>query len=127
MKKELLVISDNFNEYSKYRSLLETSFSVSLRNDLDEVEDFIFENNDFLDLVIIDMDDTFNNGVGDFLSIITKFNIPYIIIVDSYNEFINLNNNIIENDIISRQSVYPNLLSLIQNKSINIEEIVQYE
>ncbi|MFW6242524.1 MAG: hypothetical protein ACOC2W_00025 [bacterium] len=125
MKKELLVISDNFNEYSKYRTLLESSFTVSLRSDLSETESFFDEYHDLIDLVIIDIDDSFNNGLNDFIFLSTQYNIPYIIIVDSYDKFIN--SNILDNDIISRQSIYPNLISLIQNKSINIEEIIQYE
>lgn len=123
MKKELLVISDNFNEYSKYRSLLETSYSVSLRSDIEEVEDFIHENLDLIDLVIIDVDDYFNNEIKDFVFLVKEYNIPYIIIVDSSVDFINYNFNILENDVISRQSIYPNLLNLIKNKSIDIEEV----
>ncbi|MCF7927036.1 MAG: hypothetical protein K9L74_05625 [Candidatus Izimaplasma sp.] len=127
MKKELLVISDNFNEYSKYRALLETSYTVSLRSDISEVEDFIIKNSDLIDLIIIDIDDNFNNGLNDFILLIKEYNIPYIIIVDSYRSFLNYNLNVLENDIISRQSIYPNLISLIRNKSYDIEEIVQYE
>ncbi len=125
MKNELLVISDNFNEVSKYRSYLESAFNVNLRSSLDEVKLFLEKNNDEIDLVIIDMDSN-NKDIETYIELIEKYDISYSIIMD-LNDISSLDidiefykNNI---GVISRQSIYHNLRGMINDKlSINTEE-----
>lgn len=111
MKKEILVVSDNFNEYLKYRNILETKFYVSIRTDFDETRLFLEKKKDFIHLVIFDIDDSLNNGLEKYIDLISYFNLNYLIIVDSNNDFLT-NPNILEDNIISRTSVYPNLINI---------------
>lgn len=122
MKREILVISDNFNEYSKYRSILETLFTVSLRTNYDEVSLFLDENKDIIEYVIIDIDDGLNNGIVDYINLVSLYDLPYIIVVDSSDFFDSLfygMNFLDEDNIISRQSIYSNLVDLTVNNFDN--------
>lgn len=117
MKKEILVISDNFNEYSKYRSILETGFNTSLRDGFDEVKTFLEENYELIEYIIIDIDDNIYNGLIGYVNLVNMFYLPYIIVIDSLKNIKeNLYENsyqLIEDNIVSRQSLYPNLLNLV--------------
>lgn len=124
MKKEILIISDNFNEYCKLRSILETYYKVSLRISVDEVTVFLKENFDRLIYVIIDVDDDFSENLKDYLSLVSRYELPYILIIDDFNllnsyprEF-----EFFENNIISRQSIYSNLIDFNNNFNNHTEE-----
>lgn len=114
MKNEILVVSDNFNEYSKYRSFLEGPFSISLRNNIDEVRQFLNEKD--VSLVIIDLDETLENGLFDIVKLLDDYDVQYLIVVDNPHKFIlSVDDDYIEKDIISRQSIYPNFYKIINS------------
>lgn len=128
MKKEILVISDNFNEYSKYRSILETKYTVSLRSSFDEIKTFLEENNETIGYVIIDVDDSINNGLLEYIDLIVSYNLPYIVVVDSRDFSNNLKVDYdMDDNIISRQSIYQNLVSLIYDDFNNNMEEFYYD